>query len=246
LKIKSILVSQPQPEGDKNPFFDLEKTQKLKVDFIPFIQVDPAPIKEVRRAKIHDKDFTAVILNSRNAVDNFFSACQQVRVEMPPEMKYFCINESMANYLQKYIQMRKRKVFFGKGTTKDLLDIIKNHKNENYIFPCSDTHTNEIPTFLKKYKIKHREAVLYRTVSSDLSHLKDISYDVIVFFSPADVKSLFDNFPNFKQKTTLLAGFGLTTQKAIVDNALTLNIAAPTPESPSMVMAIDSFIQKNK
>lgn len=246
MKIKTVLVSQPKPEGDKHPFFDLAKKYNLKIDFRSFIQVEPLPSKEVRKTKLYDLDYTAVIMNSRNAVDNFFKACQELKVEMPAEMKYFCINESMAYYLQKYIQLRKRKVFFGNGTTKDLLNVIKAHKEETFIFPCSDTRTNEIPDFLKKNKIKFREAMLYRTVSSDLTDLTDIWYDMIVFFSPSDVKSLFDNFPKFKQKDKLLAAFGTTTQTAVKDAKLKLDIAAPTPETPSMVMAIDKYIVANK
>jgi len=243
LKVKSILVSQPRPaEGERSPFFDLAAKHHLKVDFRPFIQVESIPVKDLRKEKINELNYTAVILNSRNAVDNFFRVATELRTEMPAEMKYFCINEGMAYYLQKYIVLRKRKVFYGKGTTKDLLDLIKAHPNENYLFPCSDVRTPQVPDFLKKNKIKFRETILYRTVASDLSDLSNVNYDVIVFFSPSDIKSLFENFPDFKQNNTRIAGFGDATQKAIEGAGLKVNIPAPTPETPSMVMAIEKYI----
>lgn len=242
MKVKSILVSQPRPEGERSPFFDLADKHHLKIDFRPFIQVEPIPVKELRKEKINELNYTAVIFNSRNAVDNFFRVATELKVEMPPEMKYFCVNEGMAYYLQKYIVLRKRKVFYGKGSTKELLDLIKSHSNENYLYPCSDVRAPQIPDFLKKSKIKFRETILYRTVASDLSDLTHVNYDVIVFFSPSDIKSLFENFPNFKQNNTRIAGFGAATQKAIEDAALVVNIPAPTPETPSMVMAIEKYV----
>lgn len=242
MKVKSILVSQPRPEGERSPFFDLADKYNLKVDFRPFIQVDPIPVRELRKEKINELDYTAVIFNSRNAVDNFFRVAIELKTEMPPEMKYFCVNEGMAYYLQKYIVLRKRKVFYGKGSQKELLDLIKAHSKENYLFPCSDMRAPQIPDFLKKGKIKFRESVLYRTVASDLSDLTHVNYDIIVFFSPSDIKSLFDNFPNFKQNDTRIAGFGLATQKAITDAKLVVNIPAPTPETPSMVMALEKYV----
>ena len=242
MKVKSILVSQPKPENDKSPFFDLAHKHHLKVDFRPFIQVDPIPAKDLKKDKINIPEFTAIILNSRNAVDNFFRVCAELKIEMKPETKYFCINEGMAYYLQKYIILRKRKVFYGKGDQKELLQLIKNHSSENYLYPCSDIRKPEIPDFLKKNKIKFREAVLYKTVSSDLSDLSNVNYDIIVFYSPADVKSLFDNFPDFKQNNTRIAGFGATTAKAILDAKLRLDIPAPTPETPSMVMALEKYV----
>lgn len=242
MKVKSILVSQPRPEGERSPFFDLADKYNLKVDFRPFIQVEPIPVRELRKEKINELDYTAVIFNSRNAVDNFFRVATELKTEMPAEMKYFCVNEGMAYYLQKYIVLRKRKVFYGKGSQKELLDLIKAHSKENYLFPCSDMRAPQIPDFLKKAKIKFRESVLYRTVASDLSDLTHVNYDVIVFFSPSDIKSLFENFPNFKQNNTRIAGFGQATQKAITDADLVVNIPAPTPETPSMVMALERYV----
>jgi uroporphyrinogen-III synthase len=242
LKVKSILVSQPRPEGERSPFFDLADKLNLKIDFRPFIQVDPIAVKELRKEKINELNYTAVIFNSRNAVDNFFRVANEVKTEMPADMKYFCVNEGMAYYLQKYIVLRKRKVFYGKGSTKDLLDLIKAHSGENYLYPCSDVRAPLVPDFLKKNKIKFRESVLYRTVASDLSDLTHVNYDIIVFFSPSDIKSLFENFPEFKQNNTRIAGFGAVTQKAIEDAGLTVNIPAPTPETPSMVMALEKYV----
>lgn len=215
----------------------------VKVDFRPFIQVDPIPGKEFRKnEKVNFLEHTAVIFNSRNAVDHYFRVCEELRLEMPAEMKYFCINEGMAYYLQKYIVMRKRKIFYGNGSESDLLTIIKNHPNENYVFPCSDIRKPEIPEFLIKHKLKFKEAVIYRTVSADLSDLADVYYDIIVFYSPADIKSLFENFPDFQQKNTRIAAWGLSTAKAIEDATLMLNIPAPTTESPSMTMALEKYI----
>lgn len=248
MKVKTILVSQPQPEGPKSPFFDLAEKLNVKVDFRPFIQVDPVPGKEFRKTeKVNFLDYTAVIFNSRNAVDHYFRACEELKLEMPPEMKYFCINEGMAYYLQKYIVMRKRKIFYGNGSEQELLKLIKNHSSEKYIFPCSDIRKPSIPDFMTKNKIKYAEAVLYKTVSADLSDLADVYYDIIVFYSPADIKSLFENFPDFIQKDTRIAAWGTTTAMAIEEAKLALNIPAPTPEAPSMTMALENYIvQVNK
>jgi len=248
LKVKTILVSQPQPEGTKSPFYDLAEKLNLKVDFRPFIQVDPISGKDFRKTeRVNFLDHTAVIFNSRNAVDHFFRACEELKIEMPADMKYFCINEGMAYYLQKYIVMRKRKIFYGNGSEAELLTLIKNHSGENYLFPCSDIRKPSIPDFLVKNKINHREAVLYRTVSADLSDLTEVFYDIIVFYSPADIKSLFENFPDFVQKDTRIAAWGATTAAAIEEANLALNIPAPNSEAPSMTMALENYIvQVNK
>ena len=241
-KIKSIIISQPKPESDKSPYFDLAKKHGLKIDFRPFITVTPEHYKEFKLQKINILDFTAIILNSRNSVDHFFRMCSELKIEMPPETKYFCVNDSIANYLAKYIQVRKRKVFTGKATETELLNVIKNHPTEKYLFPCSDWRKPEIEKFMKKNKYNFKEAFFYRIVSSDLSDLKDVNYDIIVFFSPADVRSLFENFPKFKQNKTLIAAFGATTVKAITEASLTVNITAPSVQYPSMVMALDKYI----
>lgn len=236
-------MSQPKPESDKSPYFDLAKKHALKIDFRPFITVSPVGYKEFKQQKITITDFTAIILNSRNSVDHFFRMCGELKIEMSPDTKYFCVNDSIANYLAKYIQVRKRKVFTGKATETELLNVIKNHPSENYLFPCSDWRKPEIEKFMKKNKYKYKEAFFYRIVSSDLSDLKDVNYDIIVFFSPADVRSLFENFPEFKQNKTLIAAWGATTSKAIKEAALTVNISAPVIEYPSMIMALDKYIE---
>ncbi len=242
-KIKSIIISQPKPESDKSPYFDLAKKRSLKIDFRPFITVSPVAAKEFKSQKINILDFTAIILNSRNSVDHFFRMCAELKIEMPPETKYFCVNESIANYLAKYIQVRKRKVFSGKATETELLNVIKNHPSEKYLFPCSDWRKPEIEKFMKKHKYQYKESFFYRIVSANLSDLKDVNYDIIVFFSPADIRSLIENFPKFKQNNTLIASFGATTAKAIKEAGLRVDIAVPTPEYPSMVMALDKYIE---
>jgi uroporphyrinogen-III synthase len=244
-KIKSIIISQPKPESEKSPYFDLARKRSLKIDFRPFISITPVLHKEFKTQKVHIPDFTAIILNSRNSVDHFFRMCSEIKIEMPPETKYFCVNDSIANYLAKYIQVRKRKVFTGKATETELLNVIKNHPEEKYLFPCSDWRKPEIEKFMKKNKYQYKESFFYRIVSSDLSDLTDVNYDIIVFFSPADIRSLFENFPKFKQNKTLIAAFGATTAKAIKEAGLTVNISAPSPEYPSMVMALDQYIEKH-
>jgi len=242
-KIKSIIISQPKPESEKSPWFELAKKYNLKMDFRPFIQVEPIGAKEFRQQKINILEHTAIILNSRNSIDNFFRMCAELKLEIPAEMKYFCVNESIANYLAKYIQVRKRKVFVGKGTEIELLTVFKSHPTEKYLFPCSDWRKQDIEKFMKKSKIAFKEAFFYRIKSSDLSDLTNVNYDIIAFFSPADIRSLFENFPEFKQNKTLIAGFGATTIKAMIEAKLEVNIQAPTPQTPSMVMAIDKFIE---
>lgn len=244
-KIKSIIISQPKPETEKSPYYDLAKKRSLKIDFRPFITVTPIHVKEFKSQKVNIQEYTAIILNSRNSVDHFFRMCGEAKIEMPPETKYFCVNDSIANYLAKYIQVRKRKVFTGKATETELLNVIKNHPTEKFLFPCSDWRKPEIEKFMKKNKYQFKEAFFYNIISSDLSDLEHVNYDIIVFFSPADVRSLFENFPKFKQNKTLIAAFGATTAKAIKEASLTVNISAPSPEYPSMVMALDQHIEKH-
>ena len=243
LKVKSILVTQPKPESDKSPFFDLAKKFNLKIDFRPFIHVEGIPGKEFRKEKISPLDFSAVIFTSRNSIDHYFRVCEELRIEASSEMKYFCITEAVALYMQKYVQYRKRKVFIGKQTTAELLEVIKKHKDENFFYPCTDVHTDEIPVFLRKSGFNISEAVLYRTVCSDLSDLAEVNYDMIAFFSPSGIKSLFKNFPDFKQNNTRIATFGPTTAKAVIDAGLVINIQAPSPQAPSMTMAIEEYVK---
>lgn len=238
-----MLVSQPKPESDKSPWFDLAAKHNIKVDFRPFITVEPVSGKDFRQQKINILDFTAIILNSRNSVDHFFRVCQELKLEIPAEMKYFCVNESISNYLSKYIQVRKRKIFVGKGSEPELFPLFKSHNKEKYLFACSDWRKQDIEKFMKKSKIAFKEAFFYKIISSDLSDLTHVNYDIIAFFSPADIRSLYENFPKFKQNKTNIAGFGSTTIKAILEAGLKVNVQAPTPEAPSMVMAIDQFIE---
>lgn len=243
-KVKSILITQPPPEPGKNHYEDFAKKHKIKIDFRAFIHIEPLTPREIRKQRIQFLDYSAVIFNSKNAVDNFFKLAADMKVEMPAEMKYFSINESVSNYVQKYIVPRKRKMFHGKGGEKEFLTLCKNHTKENFLFPCSDIRKPSIPEFFEKHKMKMTECIIYRTVSSDLSDLKDVFYDILVFFSPADIKSLYDNFPDFVQNNTRIAGFGPSTQKAIEDHNLILDIPAPTADSPSMMSALEIYCNR--
>jgi uroporphyrinogen-III synthase len=244
IKVKSILVTQPKPETDKSPFYDLAKKLNLKIDFRSFIHVEGIPAKDFRKEKISPLDFTAVIFTSRNAIDHYFRVCEEMRIEVPAEMKYFCITEAVALYMQKYVQYRKRKISIGKQTTADLIELLKKHKTEKFFYPCTDVYTDSIPVFLKDNGYDFSAAVIYKTVCSDLSDLAEVNYDMIVFFSPSGIKSLFKNFPDFKQNNTRLATFGPTTAKAVTDAGLTINVQAPTPAFPSMTMAIEDYVKR--
>jgi uroporphyrinogen-III synthase len=243
LAIKTILVSQPQPEGDKSPYFDLADKYKLKIDFRPFIKVEGIDAKEFRAQKINLADHTAVILTSKVAVDHFFRIAQETRFEVPESMKYFCISEAVALYLQKYVPYRKRKIFFGKQTIEELTELMKKHKGEHYLLPCTDILRDNIPQTLELQKMQFSKTILYRTVASDLSDLEDVYYDLLVFFSPGGIESLFKNFPDFKQNNTAIAAFGATTANAVVKHNLRLDVHAPHPKAPSMVGAIELFIK---
>jgi uroporphyrinogen-III synthase len=244
LKIKTILVSQPEPSTAKSPYFELAEKSNVKIDFRPFIQVEGIPAKEFRQTRIQILDHTAVIFTSRTAIDHFFRVCQELRITVPDSMKYFCISEATAFYLQKYIVYRKRKIFYADGRFTDLVNVMKKHKGESYLVPLSDIHKQEIPKLLDKGEYKYTKAVLYRTVSSDLSDLTDIKYDVLVFFSPSGIKSLYQNFPDFEQNNTRIACFGPATAKAVSDAGLRLDIQAPTAQAPSMTMALEQYIKK--
>lgn len=244
LKVEKILISQPEPATNKSPYHKLEEKYDITVDFRPFIQVEQVPFKEFRKEKIDILAHSGVIFTSRNAVDNYFRVCKESRIEVPADMKYFCISEQTANYLQKYITIRKRKLFVGKKTALDLIEVLKKHKKEKFIFPCSNIRKNDIPKFLSDNEYDFTEAVLYRTVASDLSDLADVNYDIIAFFSPSGVNSLFVNFPDFKQNKTRIAAFGPTTAKAVRDAGLKLDVEAPLPDAPSMTGALEVYIKK--
>jgi uroporphyrinogen-III synthase len=245
LKVKKILISQPKPETDKSPYYDLAVKNNIKIDFRPFIQVEGVTTKEFRQTRIQILDHGAVIFTSRTAIDHYFKISQELRLTIPDTMKYFCISEATAFYLQKYIVYRKRKIFYGNGTHTDLAEIMKKHKEERFLLPLSEIHKQEIPELLDKLGYKYTKAILYRTVSSDLSDLSDVNYDVLVFFSPAEVKSLLQNFPDFKQNETAIASFGSSTASAVKEAGLRLDIEAPTPQAPSMTMALEQYIKKN-
>ncbi|WP_436514822.1 uroporphyrinogen-III synthase [Ekhidna sp. To15] len=242
--VKSVLVSQPEPSDPNSPYHKLAEKYNLKIDFRKFIEIDPVDIKEFRKQKVNILDHSAVIFTSRNAVDHFFRLATESKIEIPTDMKYFCISETTANYLQKYIVIRKRKIFTGERTAQDLLNVIKKHKNEKYIFPCSDIRTDHIPDFLNENGYEWSEATIYRTVAADLSDLDDVTYDIIAFFSPSGIESLFQNFPEFKQNNTRIAAFGPTTSKAVKDADLILDIQAPLPNAPSMTGAIEVYVKE--
>jgi len=244
LKPKTILVTQPAPTDDKNPYVDLAKKFSFKIDFRPFIKIEAVNGQDFRQERINILDHSAIVLTSRNSVDHFFRMCKELRLTVPETMKYFCVSESVAYYVQKYIVYRKRKVFIGKQTFGDLMDVIKKHKEEKYLVPCSDIQKGEIPLLLDKANVKYTNAVFYRTVAADLSDLKDITYDMLVFFSPGGIESLKKNFPKFKQNGTVIAAFGPTTSKAVRDAGLRLDIEAPMPEAPSMTGAIELYMKK--
>jgi len=243
-KIKTILVSQPKPESEKSPYFELGKKHKLKIDFRPFIHVEGLTAQEFRKQRIQILDHTAIIFTSRNAVDHFFRLCTESRVTVPETMKYFCMSEAIAYYLQKYVVYRKRKVFVGERKFSDLMPLIKKHINERYLLPSADKLKEDITKQLEDTDVKFTRAIFYRTVISDLSDLEDVKYDMLVFFSPSGIKSLFHNFPDFVQGETRIAAYGATTHKAIADHNLRLDCAAPTPEHPSMTAAIQSYVKE--
>jgi uroporphyrinogen-III synthase len=244
LAIKTILVSQPKPEGDKSPYFDLAEKYKLKIDFRPFIKVEGIDAKEFRAQRVNIADHTAIILTSKVAVDHFFRIAEETRFEVPDTMKYFCISEAIALYLQKYVAYRKRKIFFGKQTIDDLVEVMKKHKTEKFLLPCTDILRDVIPITLEQHGFPFTKVVLYRTVAADLSDLENVYYDMLVFFSPGGIESLLKNFPDFKQNDTIIAAFGPTTANAVMKNNLRLDVHAPHPKAPSMVGAIELFIKE--
>ena len=241
-RIKKILVSQPQPENAKSPYFDLAEKHNLKVDFRPFIHVEGISAKEFRQDKVDFSSHTAVIFTSKTAIDHFFRIAEETRQPVSDDMKYFCVSEATAYYLQKYIVYRKRKIFYGNGKIDDLMNVMVKHKDEVFLLPLSAAHKEEIPKLLDKYKYKYTKTILYKTQCSDLSDLADVNYDILVFYSPSGIKSLFKNFPDFKQNNTKIASFGTKTARAAEEAGLRLDIKAPHPQAPSMTMAIENYI----
>lgn len=246
MKVKTILVSQPEPKMENSPYQTLVDRTKVKIDFRSFIHVEGVSSKEVREQKIDISQFTAIILTSRNSVDHFFRVAEEMRFKIPDSLKYFCQSEAVAFYLQKYVVYRKRKIYVGKRTFKELIPLIKKHKSETFLMPSSDKLQDEVPDQLDTLGVKWTSGTFFRTVISDLSDLADVKYDVLVFFSPSGIESLFQNFPDFKQEQTRIAVFGNTTMKTAEDMGLRIDIKAPTPESPSMTMAIENYIKEDK
>lgn len=244
MKVKTILVSQPEPKIENSPYFDLIDKQKVKIDFVPFIHVEGVSGKDVRTQKIDLSQYTAVILTSRNSVDHYFRITEELRFKVPDSMKYFCLSEAVAYYLQKYVVYRKRKIYVGKRTFLELAPLIKKYKSEKFLLPSSDKLKADIPEILNDLKVDWKEATFYKTVISDLSNLRDVYYDILVFFSPSGIESLFENFPDFKQNKTRIAVFGNTTVKAATEMGLRVDIQAPTPETPSMTMALEKYIKE--
>lgn len=244
MKVRTILVSQPEPKVENSPYFDLIEKQKVKIDFRPFIHVEGVSGKDVRSQKVDLTQYSAIILTSRNAVDHFFRIAEELRFKVPDTMKYFCQSEAVAFYLQKYVIYRKRKIYVGKRTFTELSPLIKKYKQEKFLLPSSDKLKPEAPLVLNELGVNWKQATFYKTVVSDLSDLRDVYYDILVFFSPSGIESLLYNFPDFEQNETRIAVFGNTTVKAATESGLRVDIQAPTPETPSMTMALEKYIKE--
>lgn len=244
--IKKILVSQPKPTTEKSPYYDLEQEYGVVCDFRPFFKVEGLSAKEFRQQKINILDYSAIVFTSRHAVHYFFTLAKEMRITIPEDMKYFCVIESIALYIQKYIQYRKRKVFFGTtGKIADLVPLMAKHKTEKYLVPMSSVHNDDVRNLLNAKKLNHTECVMYRTVSNDLTEdeAKNFNYDMIVFFSPTGIKALQNNLPNFQQGNTKIAAFGPATCKAVTDAGFRLDLQAPDKENPSMTSALRAYLK---
>jgi uroporphyrinogen-III synthase len=244
MKVKTILVSQPEPKIENSPYFELQEKRKVKIDFRPFIHVEGVSAKEIRQQKVDLNNYTAIILTSRNAVDHYFRIAEDMRFKVPDTMKYFCQSEAVAFYLQKYVVYRKRKIYVGKRSFSELSPLIKKYKDEKFLLPNTDKVKPEVSETMNALGVDWKLATFFKTVISDLSDLANVSYDVLVFFSPSGIESLFHNFPDFKQNETRIAVFGDTTIKAVEEKGLRVDIAAPTKETPSMTMALEKYIEK--
>lgn len=246
MKIKKILVSQPRPTTEKSPYFDIIDKYNVKIDFRPFIKVEPVGAKEFRTQRISILDHTAVIFNARHGIDHFFRLCEELRLTVPETMKYFCVSETVALYLQKYIQYRKRKIFFSPtGKFNDLSTLLNKHASEKYLYITSDVRNDETMSCLEKCKISFTQAIMYKTVSNDFQDGENIDYDMFIFFSPVGIASLKKNFPNFEQGEVQIGCFGANTAQAVRDAGLRLDLEAPTTAFPSMTMALDNFLKEN-
>ncbi|MDR2969058.1 MAG: uroporphyrinogen-III synthase [Tannerellaceae bacterium] len=244
MNIRKMLVSQPKPASEKSPYFDISQKYGVEIDFRPFIKVEGMSAKEFRQQRIAILDYSAVIFTARTAIDHFFHLCEELRVSIPESMKYFCMTEQIAVYLQKYIIYRKRKIFYGTGKPDDLVTIITKHAKEKYLAPVSDVHKDELFGMLETKSIDYTKAIMYRTVSNEFSKEEEFDYDMLVFFSPSGISSLLKNFPDFKQENIKIGCFGPTTAKAVKEAGLRLDVEAPTPEAPSMTAALDQYLKK--
>jgi uroporphyrinogen-III synthase len=245
-KVKNILISQPKPSSEKSPYYDIAEKYNLDLHFYPFIKVDRLSVKEFRQQRINILDFTAIIFTSRTAVDKLFSLCEEMKILIPEEMKYFCISETVALYLQKYIVYRKRKIFFSQtGKIEGLNNPFTKHSKEKFLFPVPEEHNDEVTHFLDQKKLNYTKSVMYRTVSSEFPETEKMEYDMIIFFSPLGIQSLVKNFPDYKQGNAAFGCFGSTTAKAVEDAGFRLDCEAPQPEYPSMVAALDAFLKEN-
>lgn len=243
-KVQTILISQPKPE--RSPYFEIEQKWGVQIDFRPFIHVEDVTEKEFRKNRIRPDEYSCIIFTSKNSIEHFFRMCEQMRIKMSQETKYFCLSETIANYLQKFILYRKRKVFVGKRKIEDLnTPMMKHRDKEKFLLPCSNLGAKDVVDYLEKNKFNYSDAMMYRTVSSDLSDLTDVTYDMLVFFSPLGLTSLLENFPDFKQNNTRLAVFGSSSAQAALDYNLNIDVMAPAPEVPSMSMAIDNYLTRS-
>jgi len=241
-QIKSILISQPKPE--RSPYYELEKKYNLQIDWRQFIQVEPVNAKEFRKTRIRIEEYSAIIFTSRNAIDHYFRVCEEMRIKVSTDNKYFCLSKAVSDYLQKFIVYRKRKVFTGTRYIEDLKTALNKHKEkETFLLPCSNLGSKAVTKYLIDNEFKWQDAMMYQTVASDLSDLEDVTYDVLVFFSPLGIDSLYENFPTFMQNDTRIAVYGNTTSKAVTDRGLDINIHAPSPETPSMTMALEKYLK---
>ena len=249
MKVNKILVSQPKPASDKSPYFDIARKFAVEIDFKQFIKVEALSAKEFRQQKVTILDHTAIVFTSRHAIDHFFGLCAELRVNVPETMKYFCVSETIALYIQKYVQYRKRKVFFGStGKIDDLIPTMVKHKQEKYLVPMSDVHNDSVAKMLDAKKLQHRECVMYRTVSNDFTpeEVKTFDYDMLIFFSPSGIESLTKNFPGFKQGDIAIATFGPSTAQAVKDAGLRLDLEAPSEKYPSMTSALQHFLEEKQ
>ncbi len=244
MKVKSILVSQPEPKVENSPYFDIQQKYKVKIDFRPFIHVEGVNAKEIRQQKIDLNNYTSIILTSKNSVDHYFRVAEEMRFKVPETMKYFCQSEAIAYYLQKYVVYRKRKIYVGQKDFVDLSPLIKKFKDDKFLLPASDKLNDDVPQTLNGLSVNWTQGIFLRTAMSDLSDLADVKYDVLCFFSPTGINSLFKNFPDFVQDNTRIGVFGSTTKKEAELFGLRVDIMAPTPEAPSMTMAIDQYLAK--